>query len=178
MGLLDSIRIADQTDEEFVEQLAPDPAPDERPSTRKKAPAKPGPAPVAAARRKTPERMAKEVAEDLATMIEMTAAVWSVRDQCCAPVLSAQAKPIAEAFTAILARNPRMLARFANADSALLIVQGLALGKALLPVGQAIYRNHSGAKAGQYEQEGPDGPPVVDLDAFPSFSGVGRAERP
>jgi hypothetical protein len=116
--------------------------------------------------------MAREVGNDIATMLEMTSVVWGVRDRCCAPVLGAQAKPIGQALAAILARNPDLLRKFAQAETGVFVMQCLALGQALLPVGQAVFTNHV-LKRGELDQA--PNADVTDLDTFPAFSGVHRA---
>src|SRR4051812_47024905 len=139
MALLDQIKLTDIPDDnsagETTAEFTPDPVPDAKPPTTRKKPGRPAgtarktstPAP----RAKTTAAMAKEVAEDLATMLEVTATMWAVRDQCCAPVLAQQSKPIADAVASILERNPRLLARVADAGNAALLMQTIALGRAL-----------------------------------------------
>lgn len=173
MALLDKLRITEepveQIDAEILSEYEQDPVPNEPSPTRANAPkVKPAPAPKAPVRGrpKSTTTLAKEVGDDLATMIELSATVWGMRDQCCAPVLAAQAVPIAHSITAILARNPRLLEKFANTDIAVYTVQLLALGKALTPVGAAIYNNHI-SKAGH----GAQATGGIDLDQFPSYPG-------
>lgn len=172
MALLDKLELAAESDPDIVDEVDPDPAPDERPKRR--APRKPrvtaAKPPRAAA--KSVNTMAKEVGNDIASMLQMTSVVWGIRDECCAPVLEAQAKPIGQALAAILARNPDLLAKFANAETGVFVMQCLALGQALLPLGQAVFRNHV-AKTGDIA--GADAN-VTDLDGFPAFSGLRRAD--
>lgn len=166
MALLDKLEIAQEIDEE----IDADPPPDQpAPKRRARKPRTPAPK-VAAPRQKTVATMAKEVGNDIATMLEMTSVVWGLRDQCCAPVLEQQAKPIGQALAAILARNPELLRKFANAETGVFVMQCLALGQALLPVGQAVVRNH-------VMKTGDDGPnaDVTSLDTFPAFTGAQRA---
>lgn len=177
MGLLDKLELRTKNDEEseseFGTQFEQDPEPGEAParrSTRKTA--------VKAAPRKATAsvtKMAKEVAEDLASMLEMTAAVWGMSDQCCAPVLEQQARPIADAFTSILARNPRLLAKFAETDMIAYTLQTAALGRALAPLGKAIYSNHvSKAYDEDQEQEHTEHARAggINLTSFPTFRPV------
>lgn len=171
MALLDKLELAAETDPEVAEELDSDPAPDQRPKRRatrkpRTVAAKPPPA-----RAKPVATMAKQVGNDIASMLQMTSVVWGIRDECCAPVLEQQAKPIGEALAAILARNPDLLAKFANAETGVFVMQCLALGQALLPLGQAVFRNHV-AKTGDIA--GADAN-VTDLDSFPAFSGLHRA---
>jgi len=178
MALLDKLRISEQTrpdtgeeiGEEILSEYAQDPIPNEPAATRGKASATPR-TPKAPRRAASPNtaRLAKEVGDDLGTMIEMASVVWGMRDQCCAPVLQEQAQPIAQAITSILARNPKLLEKFANTDIAVYTVQMLALGRALAPVGQSIYRNHV-SKASNGGKQGNGG---VDLDQFPSYDPAG-----
>lgn len=139
-GLLEKLRNAHENSDENEEVIPQDPVPDETPSAPSKR--KPSTRATPTTAKPATSRLAKQVAADLTTLLEGGAAVWGFRDQCCAPVLEQQAKPIAEALTAILARNPALLAKFANTDIAVMTVQVIALGRALAPVGQAIYVNH------------------------------------
>lgn len=167
MGLLDKLEVV----EEIPEEIDPDPAPDERPRRRpSRKPRTPAPK-VATPARKSVNTMAKEVGNDLASMLEMTSVVWGIRDQCCAPVLEQQAKPIGTALANILARNPELLRKFAQAETGVFVMQCLALGQALLPVGQAVFQNHV-AKTGELGGN----TDVTDLGAYPSFSGVQRVQ--
>lgn len=163
MPLMDRLRIAPQIEEDIEYELPPDPTPGDPPPVKSKRPAtRRATSPTTTP---TVTKMAKDVAADLTTLIEMTAAAWSMADECCAPVLEAQAKPIADAITNILKRNPRLLAKFAQADTAIFVMQAAALGKALAPVGKAIYRNH------MTEQEGADGAHGPSLDSYPAYNG-------
>lgn len=171
MGLLDNLKFTSDSDPEIDPESGPlfvqDPEPGERPAARKSSGRK-----VAPAKRTTPgtAKLAKEVAEDLTTLLAGTAAVWGLTDQCCAPVLEEQAKPIADALTAILARNPRLLAKFADTDIAVYTVQTIALGRALLPVGKAVYQNHVSRAVDDEESHNHDNG-SVHLGQFPAFSG-------
>lgn len=160
MTLLDRLEIAEDIDEE----LDPDPVPNEKPKRRRAPTRQASPKPRAAAV-KTIDRVAKEVGNDLATMLEMTATVWAVRDQCCAPVLGAQSKDIGQALAAILARNPELLQKFANAETGVFVMQMLTLARALMPVGKAVFENHV-MRQGDVANED-----VTDLDTFPVFNG-------
>lgn len=166
MALLDKLEM----DGEIGEEIDADPAPDQAaPKRRTRKPRTPSPQ-VKRPATKTIGTMAKEVGNDIATMLEMTSVVWGVRDQCCAPVLEAQAKPIGQAIAQILARNPELLRKFAQAETGVFVMQCLALGQALLPVGQAVFHNHV-LRQGDTDQNAD----VTDLDTFPAFSGVHRA---
>lgn len=174
MSLLESLKIAPRNTTEnggeIVEQFAQDPAPNERPPRgrpkKATAAARPTTAPTTA-------RMAKEVAEDLATLLEGGAALWGLSDQCCAPVLEQQARPIAVALTGILARNPRLLAKFAQADIVSYTLQFAALGRALAPVGTAFYRNHV-SKAHEDEAGGEVAGGGINLAQFQPVNGIRR----
>lgn len=162
-ALLEKLRNVQENSEENDEVIPQDPVPDETPATpSKRKMARPTPTTAKPAN----TRLAKQVAADLATLLEGGAAVWGFRDQCCAPVLEQQAKPIAEALTAILARNPALLAKFANTDIAVMTVQVIALGRALAPVGQAIYVNHV---AKTNELGGDSNGNGSFLDQFPAY---------
>lgn len=174
MSLLDSLRIAPrnggENSGEILPELPQDPAPNERPPARKAA-KKAGPAARPTTAPST-ARMAKEVAEDLATLLEGGAALWGLSDECCAPVLEQQARPIAVALTGILARNPRLLAKFAGADIVSYTLQVAALGRALAPVGTAFYRNHV-SKAHE-EDQGEVAGGGINLAQFAPVNGIRR----
>ncbi len=166
MALLDKLEIVDEVEPE----IDPDPQPDETPAQRRRKPAS-----KTSNRRgtvaKTPRSvsaMSKQVGNDIASMLEMTAVVWGVRDQCCAPTLEAQAKPIGDALASILARNPDLLAKFANAETGLFVMQCLALGQAVLPVAKAVFTNHVLSRD-EVEAERED---AVSLETFPVFNTV------
>lgn len=173
MALLDGIQFVSESDaksgtkldQELPVEFTADPEPGERP--RRGRPPKLNAVP-AAKRPPTAARLAKDVAADLATLIAGTAAVWGLQDRCCAPILEDQAQPIADALVAVLSRNPRLLAKFANADIVSMTLQSVALGRALMPVGKAIWTNHV-SRTG--EGEGHDQSDRVDLSGFPSYSG-------
>lgn len=167
MELLKRLQIAPQLDVELEDPLPQDPAPDEPAPKRKTGSRKAATPTPRAARPPTVAKMARDVAADLATFLEMGAAAWGLTDQCCAPVLAEQSKPIADALTAILARNPRLLARFAQADTAVWVMQVAALVRACTPVARAVYANHVTAP----EQEGGNGA-GLPLDHFPAYHPV------
>jgi hypothetical protein len=169
MSLLDKLKITSPNDEEmpseFGSEFIADPEPDEKPVRARKTPAK-KPTPARSSGSAGTARLAKQVAEDLETLIAGGAAIWGLTDQCCAPVLEEDAKPIATALTAILARNPRMLAAFASTDIAVYTVQSLALGRALSRTAKAFYRNHiSGAQEGDTDATGGG----INLASFPAY---------
>jgi hypothetical protein len=153
-----------------------DPEPGERANSGRKTVTKP--APIQQRRPAvTVAKMAKEVADNLTTLLELGGAVWGISDECCAPVLEMQARPMADAMTAILARNPKMLAQFAQADIAVLAVQTAALWKACQPLLIAIYRNHiSGAVDDDTDQNGDSGNGRINLGDYPAYTGA--ATRP
>ncbi len=176
MSLLESLKITPRNEGEIppenIEVMAQDPAPNEkapRGRPRKQA------APVARATASTSTvKLAKEVTEDLTTMLEMTALMWGVSDECCAPVLEAQARPIAAALVAILSRNPRMLARFAQADIVSYALNGAALGRALAPLGKAFYRNHISKAHEDHDGLGEVPSGGIDLGQFAPVNGIRR----
>lgn len=174
MGILDKLQFADKSELELVPEIGPefeqDPEPGERPRRRKASP-KADSAPAMPTKAAT-TKMAKEVAEDLASLIEMGAAVWGMSDECCAPTLEQQAKPIADALTGILARNPRLLAKFADTDMVAYSIQAGLLFKALKPVAVKVYANHVSRTAEGGHGDG------VHLGAFPAYSGNGAGIYP
>lgn len=167
MALLEKLRMVPQNgdliEEETQTELPQDPVPGEKPTTRRRTTR----SVPAAVPKPTTTKLAKQVAADLASLIEGSAVVWGLRDQCCAPVLADQAKDIADALTAILARNPALLAKFAQTDLAVLTVQILALTRAVAPVAKAVYTNHV-SKADTGTEAGDDG--GLNIDQFPTFS--------
>lgn len=179
MGLLDKLQIRPENDAELLEELEPQFAQDPEPGTARnpvrksnrntaRTPARPA-APSMA-------KLTKQVAEDLATIIEIGATMWGLTDDCCAPELEQQARPIADALVGILGRNPRMLMALAHSDMAVMSVQFIALGKAVAPVGKAVYRNHI-SKArddDDQDQEHAHGG-GISLGTFPAFSGIQRS---
>jgi hypothetical protein len=177
MALLDKLRISEQTrpdtgeeiGEEIVSEYAQDPIPNEPAATRGKASPAPR-TPKSPRRAASPNttKLAKEVAQDMGSMIELASVAWGMRDQCCAPVLAEQAQPIATAITNILARNPALLEKFANTDIAVYTMQTMALFTALAPVARSVYSNHI-SKAGHGDQASGG----VDLDQFPSYDPAG-----
>lgn len=173
MGLLDSIKFAPEKHSEDDTETEPlfeqDPEPGQRPA-RGRAAKKTAPTPAPKKPPATTARMAKEVAENLTTLIEIGASIWGMSgDQCCAPVLEKQAKPMADTFTAILARNPRMLAQFANADFAVMTVQTIAFFNAVAPVVKAVYRNHVSKTVDDDEGHIHNGSGAVNLGNFPAY---------
>lgn len=172
MGLLDKLEFDSNSDPEIDSEIgfefAQDPQPNEAPPARSKPAkaAKPAPAKGSAAVAK----LSKQVAADLASMIEIGAVIWGTQDDCCAPVLEQQARPIADALVGILGRNPRLLMAFANSDMAVMSMQSIALINALAPVGKAIYKNHI-SKA--VDEEDAPHEHAVNLGKFPAFSSNG-----
>lgn len=178
MALMDKLQIVTESGGESGEEFEQDYQQDPEPGTP--APKKPSRRRSSATRKAAPTRrtptvtkLAKEVAEDLTTLIQGAAAVWGMQDECCAPILEQQAKPIAQAFTSILSRNPRLLEKFASTDIVSYTLQSVALGKALLPVGQAIYHNHVSKAVEEGHDESGNG--AIHLDQFPAFNGIDRS---
>jgi hypothetical protein len=177
MGLLDKLQIRTENDTELPEELEPEFAQDPEPGTARNTVRKSNVKSVRQPVRQAPSmaKLTKQVADDLATIIEIGATMWGLTDDCCAPTLEAQAKPISDALVGILGRNPRMLMALAQSDMAVLSVQMIALGKAVAPVGKAVYRNHiSKAHDDNDDQErAHDG--GIHLGTFPAFSGIQRS---
>lgn len=170
MGILTSTKtepeITEEIGTEFELKFEQDPEPGERPAARGR--------PRGPAKRTTDltapqvKRLSKEVGEQLAGLIDMGGTLWEMAgDECCAPIVQEESKPIGEAIAACLARNPKLLARFSDVDFVTWTLQIGALGKALKPVAAAIWRNHiSGAHEGKEKDGG-----GIDLSAFPSYTG-------
>lgn len=181
MGLLEKMNFTDKRDDIVDAEIVPDPQ-----SEYQQDPAPAGPTPTRGKAKAAPRvrtagkttastKLAKEVGDDLATMLEMGAVVWGMRDTCCAPVLSEQAQPIGEAIASILARNPRLLEKFANTDIAVYTIQILALGKALAPVGKAVYSNHVSKAHKDGDHPGTNG---INLNQFPAYGNDGEYREP
>lgn len=177
MGLLDKLQMSPNNEQELPEEIEPEFAQDPEPgsarnSVRKSVRNSPRlvnrPAPSVA-------KLTKQVAEDLATIIEIGATVWGLTDQCCAPILEEQARPTADAIASILSRNPRVLMALAGSDMAVMGVQFIALGKALAPVGKAVYRNHISNAATDDEDQEHTHAGAIQLGTFPAFSGIQRS---
>lgn len=113
--------------------------------------------------------MSKSVAEDLAGLFDLGGTLWEFAgDECCAPILQEQSKPLGDAIAACLARNPRLLAKFVDLDVVSLTVLVGAIGKALKPVAVAVWKNHiSGAG---FDKEGTDGSGGIDFAQFPAYA--------
>lgn len=178
MALLDRVKLESNSEgnpEDNQEGLlAPDPVPDEKPATRRKPAGKAQTRKPPAPRAKSTSTMAKEVAEDLATFGELLAATVSMRDDVCGPALEANVRPIVTAFVAILERNPRLLAKFADFENATMIMLVVGLIRACAPVATAIYSHHGPGSAARHgDHEAPD-EPAVDPELYPTFSGVRR----
>lgn len=177
MALLDSLKIGAKTDDEFEEeigqQFAQDPEPGQASGRGRKAPAARR-VPAAPSKAAT-TKLAKDLAEDLAGLIELGAITWGMSDDCCAPVLESSAEPIANAITACLAKKPRLLAAFAQADLVSWTLLLSTLYKALQPVGKAIYRNHISKAVDEDVQGVSHDPGAIRLNEFPAFSGIPRS---
>lgn len=177
MALLDKLQIRTENDAETHEEMEPEFAQDPEPGSARNSVRKSNRNTVRTPARPAPSmaKLTKQVADDLATLIEIGATVWGLTDDCCAPVLEEQARPTADALVSILSRNPRMLMAFANSDMAVMSVQVIALGKALAPVGKAVYRNHISKSTDDDDDQERAHEGHVHLGAFPAFSGINRA---
>lgn len=172
MKLLDRVTMAPKSDPEtggeLGEEFRADPEPGIRANSGRKTTAKVAPAPVSKA---SVTKLSREVADNLCTLLELGAAMVSMSDDVCGPVLEQQARPTADAIASILARNPKLLAKFAQADFAILAIQIGALGKALKPLAETVYHHHIAR-----DHEGNDDE-RVDLDRFHVPAYVGAATR-
>lgn len=143
MTVLDKLRITSESGDEFPtefeEEFAPDPEPNEKPRRSRKEPV----VKTVRPRARSTDALAKQVGNDLGGCFEMVAAGWSMMgDDCCSPVLEAQAKPIGVALANILKRYPNLLAKLSDSDW---FAQGMSfamLTAAIKPVGMAVYHNH------------------------------------
>lgn len=176
MALLDSLKIGQESDDKFEEEIGPQFAQDPEPGQSgrgRKTVAKRAPAVVTPSKAAT-KKLADELGEDLAGLIELAAITWGLTDDCCAPVLDENAEPIARAITACLAKKPRLLAAFAQADIVSWTLLLSTLYKAFHPVGKAIYRNHISKAVDEDVQGVSHDPGAIRLNEFPAFSGIPR----
>jgi len=163
MALLDSLEIEVENPSENPIEFTADPEPGERPARRRSGRAR-TPAPAGEPSKTQLTKMTKEVAADLAGLFDLGGTLWEVAgDECCAPILQQQAKPMGDAIAACLARNPKLLARFTDLDVVSMTVLVGAIGKAVKPVGMAIWHNHVKGGGDEY------GPAGIDFDQFPAF---------
>src|SRR3982751_3800706 len=147
MGLLQSLKMEDEKKDEsksvngveFGSKFEPDPEPG-HPATSRRRTRKPAAQPAAGMSPTRIKALSREVGGQIAGLIDMTGTLWEMTgDTCCAPVVQEQSGPVGDALAACLARNPELLARMADVDFVTMILQIGALGKALQPIGTAIW---------------------------------------
>lgn len=183
MAVLEGLKIRDVNGEEFEEEFpevfeeefAPDPAPNEKPRRSRKEPV----VRAAPVRRRSVNVVAKEVGNDLGGAFEMMAALWQMAgDECCAPVLEEQAKPIGAALANILKRYPRLLEKLSDSDYLSFALSAAMVTSAVKPVVTAVYRNHVSKEGTHDHDDDPTGDELAaHADQFvPNFSS-GRPTR-
>lgn len=174
MGLVDKIRLIDKSTQEIQQEIpqeiedyedewdaedsyAQDPQPEEIAPTasKKRITLKSVPAPSSRASAK----IRKEVAEEIEATLELLAAAWSITDEECADVLSETSKKIAERAAEILAKNPRLLARFRQGS---FLMDWAKFGISLKPLCKAVYQHH-------VKRIPAGGETYVDLADFPAY---------
>jgi hypothetical protein len=109
--------------------------------------------------------MEKEVREEIQALLTMASLMWSIPDPECAGVLHEQSRQIAESLTALLRRNPRLLASLRAAGW---MGDWVQLAMAVGPVASAIYRHHMVPKPEEetdYDGD-PTAPRVADFPAY------------
>ena len=162
-ALLDRLTITTESGEEYAQEIgeeyeqeyAQDPVPDEKPAPR---PARKAARTVTAAgKARSTKALAREVAEDLAGLIEIVGVAIGFRCDECGDAVEQQAKPMADAVALILSRNPRLLEAFASAPIVEYTMGAAALGRAVKPIIQTVAHHH----------EHGDDSDAVDLAAFP-----------
>lgn len=172
MGLLSTLKMEDENSDEKTTELAPkfepDPEPGQSPSSRRRPAARRKALPAGGTMSTAAvKKMSRDVAGQLAGLIDMTGTLWELSgDKCCAPIVQEQAKPVGDALAACLERNPALLARMVDVDFVTMIIQIGAVGKALKPIGEAVWHNHI---SGEHHGGGDDGP-GFDADAFPPYA--------
>ena len=108
--------------------------------------------------------MEKEVREEVQAILTMASLMWSVADPECGGVLHEQSRQIADSLTALLRRNPRLLASLRAAGW---MGDWVQLAMAVGPVASAFYRHHMAPKA----EKAPDYDGDPTAPTFPDFPG-------
>lgn len=159
--------------------LSPDPEPsDDGPGIHDPVPPppRPGRPPVPAVTR----QVEREVREELDAILRLMALAWSVPDPSCGSVLSDQSTAIAAALTALLKKNPRLLASLRGAGW---LGEWVGLAMALTPVVRAFYAHHLAPPIPEQETT-TDGDPTAprsrtDYAAYlPRTGGAGTGNPP
>ena len=136
-------------------------------------PKRPG-APRPAAVPTITKAMEREVREEIQAILTMASLMWSVPDPECGGVLHEQSRQIAESLTALLRRNPRLLASLRAAGW---MGDWVGLAMAVGPVASAVYRHHM-APRDEKANTGYDGDPTAPTEPyFPGYlpRGAGNA---
>lgn len=97
----------------------------------------------------------KRISAEIEAYVEFAAIPIVLRDEVCGGVLHEQARPIADAITAILSRYPDLAHKFLQTG---VFGDWLKLGVALTPVVKAFYSHHVAAKPDEEEGSAGDQP--------------------
>ena len=121
--------------------------------------------------------MEREVREEIEAIVTMAALMWSVPDPVCGPVLSDQSRAIATSLTALLRRNPRLLASLRAAGW---MGEWVQLAMAVGPVVNALYHHHIATGEDQEDTDHGDitAPRLADYPAFIPRPGAYGAGNP
>lgn len=92
--------------------------------------------PVPAAAPRVTKKIREEVTEEVQVYLEMLAWAWSMSAPPCGEALSESSQVIANKITNLMARNPRLIAKFRDAG---VVSDWMQLGVALKAVAQAAY---------------------------------------
>lgn len=127
-----------------IEEVIEDPKPAPKPRSKriprsvpKEPVADPKPAPKIG--RPSKSDLEREVAGELQALLMLGSMLWTQIDQECGPVLNTQSKAIGDALAAVLANNPRLLAKFKDATG---MGDYIKLAVAIMPVAKAISAHH------------------------------------
>ena len=105
----------------------------------------------------------KRISAELEAYVEFAALPLVLRDPVCGGALHEQAKPIADAITAILARYPDLAHKFLATG---VLGDWLKLGVALHPVLKAMWEHHIKATPDDQVEGGADGQPEINYPAW------------
>lgn len=140
--------IPDQIPDEWLDDSGQPPAQDPVPGTSKTP--RPKLRQATTSGNVTPA-LKKRISAELEAYVEFAAIPIVLRDEVCGTVLHEQARPIADAITAILSRYPDLAHKFLQTG---ILGDWLKLGVALQPVLKTIWEHHVKAKPADEEVAG------------------------
>lgn len=140
----------EEYDYEYEDALDPDPSPDdydapvEKPKFLENVKVKPSvPAKLSA-------KQKKELIASIELMITIPGFTLSMVDPVCGGAAMNNAANIAETLVPIIARNPRLLDWFIQGSG---MMDYMALGQALIPVGVTVFQHHVSKSVGHSHEE-------------------------